>query len=240
MLVTKQPPTARPGTFVGYRNIAWFGRTQALTVLPAVSILKALRQHASRGAKPSDDYIGYGDPILKGDSASCRTAKVPDTCPGMIVAAAGTPPTAGDGAGRATVRGKGGRRSAGLGSVFAKGGRVSDVLDHVRALCPLPDTAYEIRCVAKGFRGEATQIRLDQSATEADIKTLSKEGTLARYRVVHFATHGLVAGDVEAITRRQAQPALVMTPPDRPQDEDDDGLLTASEVAELKLMPTGW
>jgi len=45
----------------------------------------------------------------------------------------------------------------------------------------------------------------------------------------------LLAGDVEMMTKRQGEPALVMTPPDNPQDKDDDGLLTASEVAELKL-----
>jgi CHAT domain-containing protein len=185
-------------------------------VLPAVSNLKALRQHASRGAKPTDDYIGYGDPVLKGDGTSCRTAS-------------------GDGAGRATIRGRGGRRSASLGDVFTKNGDAAAVVEHVRALCPLPDTAHEIRSVAARFRPQATQIRLDRAARETDIKALSKNGALARYRIVQFATHGLLAGDVEIMTKRQGEPALVMTPPDTPQDKDDDGLLTASEVAELKL-----
>jgi len=50
------------------------------------------------------------------------------------------------------------------------------------------------------------------------------------YKVLAFATHGLVAGDFKGL----AEPALVLTPPAR-DSEHDDGLLTASEVAQLKL-----
>ena len=87
----------------------------------------------------------------------------------------------------------------------------------MRALCPLPDTAYEIKCVAKRFSGERQRRSASQAARETDIKALSESGTLARYRVLHFATHGLLAGDVEAMARRQGEPALVLTPPDKPR-----------------------
>jgi CHAT domain-containing protein len=53
---------------------------------------------------------------------------------------------------------------------------------------------------------------------------------LSAYRVVYFATHGLVGGEVRGL----AEPALVLTLPAEPTDLDD-GLLTASEVAQLKL-----
>ena len=53
---------------------------------------------------------------------------------------------------------------------------------------------------------------------------------LADYRVVAFATHGLMAGDFEGI----AEPALVLTPPEEASEEDD-GLLVSSEIAQLKL-----
>jgi CHAT domain-containing protein len=52
--------------------------------------------------------------------------------------------------------------------------------------------------------------------------------------VVHFATHGLVTGEIKHL----AEPALVLSPPETPTEEDD-GLLTASEVAGLKL-DTDW
>jgi CHAT domain-containing protein len=47
---------------------------------------------------------------------------------------------------------------------------------------------------------------------------------------VYFATHGLVAGDVQGL----GEPSLALTLPKEPSDLDD-GLLTASEVAQLKL-----
>jgi CHAT domain-containing protein len=47
---------------------------------------------------------------------------------------------------------------------------------------------------------------------------------------VQFATHGLIAGEVKHL----AESALVLTPPAE-ATEADDGLLTASEVTELKL-----
>jgi CHAT domain-containing protein len=52
---------------------------------------------------------------------------------------------------------------------------------------------------------------------------------LASYRVVYFATHGYVAGDFH-----QTEPSLALTVPEQPS-ELDDGLLTASEIAQLTL-----
>ena len=57
-----------------------------------------------------------------------------------------------------------------------------------------------------------------------------KRAPLADYRIVYFATHGLVAGDVKGL----AEPSLALSIPEQPS-ELDDGLLTASEVAQLKL-----
>jgi CHAT domain-containing protein len=61
-------------------------------------------------------------------------------------------------------------------------------------------------------------------------ETTVKRTALVDYRVVYFATHGLVAGDVVGL----AEPSLALTLPKQPT-EFDDGLLTASEVAQLKL-----
>ena len=57
-----------------------------------------------------------------------------------------------------------------------------------------------------------------------------KRAPLADYRIVYFATHGLVAGDIKGL----AEPSLALSIPAQPSDLDD-GLLTASEVAQLKL-----
>jgi CHAT domain-containing protein len=75
-----------------------------------------------------------------------------------------------------------------------------------------------------------SEIWLGARATEANIKDLSDSGRLADYRIVHFATHGVIAGEFSGF----AEPALVLTPPGAAHERDD-GLLTASEVAQLRL-----
>jgi CHAT domain-containing protein len=72
-----------------------------------------------------------------------------------------------------------------------------------------------------------SDIHLGADATEATLRN----ATLTDYRVIYFATHGLVAGDVKGL----AEPALVLTLPSISTGLDD-GLLTASKIAtELKL-----
>lgn len=55
---------------------------------------------------------------------------------------------------------------------------------------------------------------------------------LDRVEVLAIATHGLVAGELSADVD---EPALALTPPARVVDPDDDGLLTSSEIANLRL-----
>jgi CHAT domain-containing protein len=59
-------------------------------------------------------------------------------------------------------------------------------------------------------------------------------GSLEGYRVVHFATHGLLASETEMAAGGPSEPALVLTPPDIASQEDD-GLLTSGEILQLKL-----
>jgi CHAT domain len=65
---------------------------------------------------------------------------------------------------------------------------------------------------------------------KGEIKALSGSGELSAYRIVHFATHGAVAGELKVGT----EPGLVLTPPTVAAPEDD-GYLSASEIAGLKL-----
>ena len=73
-------------------------------------------------------------------------------------------------------------------------------------------------------------IHLGARATERELKRLSKSGELAHYRVVQFSTHGAMAGEL----RPGVEPGLIMTPPAE-ASETDDGYLSASEIAALKL-----
>ena len=97
-------------------------------------------------------------------------------------------------------------------------------------LTPLPDTADELRAIAKELGAGAGDIKLGEAASVPNVK----HARLDNYQVVYFATHALVAGDVEKFAKAKAEPALVLSIPERPSDEDD-GLLRASDVAMLKL-----
>ncbi|QWG23137.1 CHAT domain-containing protein [Bradyrhizobium sediminis] len=94
------------------------------------------------------------------------------------------------------------------------------------ALPQLPDTADELNAVAKDLGVAASDIHLGADASETTVK----RAPLADYGIVYFATHGLVAGDVKGL----AEPSLALSIPKQPS-EFDDGLLTSSEVAQLKL-----
>ena len=72
----------------------------------------------------------------------------------------------------------------------------------------------------------AKVLNLGRDANESKVKTTD----LSRYRIIEFATHGLVPGDVDGLT----QPALALTAP-QVADVDGDGLLTMEEILALKL-----
>lgn len=95
-----------------------------------------------------------------------------------------------------------------------------------QALPQLPDTADELNAVARDVGATDADIHLGRDASE----TTLKRAALAQYGIIYFATHGLVAGDVKGL----GEPSLALSIPDQPS-ELDDGLLTASEAAQLKL-----
>jgi len=98
----------------------------------------------------------------------------------------------------------------------------------VRALTPLPSTAVELRRVAATLGGSADSLLIGTTATEPRFRAAE----LNQYRILYFATHGLLPGELKC----QTEPALVLTPPERAAGTTDaDGLLTASEIAGLRL-----
>jgi CHAT domain-containing protein/tetratricopeptide (TPR) repeat protein len=219
VLVTESPRVALPSSVADYRDVAWLARKNAITVLPVVSSLKSLRELA-KASHASEPYIGFGNPLLDGqpekfkqDQAAAKLARdkrcdptLRQRLPSLVGLRGGT---------RAMTRSYGG---------------VADVAD-IRSWAPLPETADELCDVARDLGVDThTHLYLGAVATETKIKQLSADGTLAKYRIVHFATHGAVAGQVS----RTSEPGLLLTPPDK-ATEADDGYLTASEIATLKL-----
>jgi len=88
-------------------------------------------------------------------------------------------------------------------------------------------TALEVTQVASALRGrvENADIRLGFDANEHDLKALA----LSEYNYLHFATHGVLAGDLPYLM----QPALVLTQVGDLNGED--GFLTMGEILNMKL-----
>jgi CHAT domain-containing protein len=185
VLVTKKPQK-KATDFSGYLQTPWLARKYALTTLPSVSSLKALRTFA-KAARASKPFKGFGDPLLKGHPGQSR----------------GIP----------------------LKKYFKPQGGVDVEMVRTR-LAPLPETADELIAMANSLGAGQDSLFLRGRATETAVKSTD----LSDARVLAFATHGLVAGELGGL----AEPALVLTPP-RKETPKDDGLLTASEVATLKL-----
>jgi len=120
------------------------------------------------------------------------------------------------------------RGSGGINPFVQRGGIVN--VAELRMAPPLPETADELCDVAKAVGAAGADIFLGARASEREIKQLSEAGTLRTYRIVHFATHGALAGEMSG----SVEPGLLLTPPET-GTEADDGYLSASEIAGLKL-----
>jgi CHAT domain-containing protein/tetratricopeptide (TPR) repeat protein len=105
------------------------------------------------------------------------------------------------------------------------GGRVDPAL--VRQLQPLPGTRRELAAMTQLFPPEQAVVRLGAQATEQQFKS---EPSVGQAEVLVFATHGLLPRELGGLE----EPGLVFTPPAEASTVDD-GVLTASEVAQLSL-----
>ncbi|GBF28069.1 cell division protein FtsN [bacterium MnTg02] len=207
VLVT-QKPTAQ----TTYSDAAWLVKSHALSIMPSVSSIMTLRQFAktSRASRP---YLGIGNPLLEGPDSRyadlAKEARQKQICKGLQP-----------------------QRVASLGLTrTVKLPRLREAnVDHIRKQSPLPETADEVCAVAKSLNATDLDIRLGKTATEDEIKTLSGTGALAKYQILHFATHGAMAGEVLG----SGEPGLLLTPPKK-GSEQDDGYLSASEITTLKL-----
>lgn len=194
MLVSK-PPKAGGNLATRYKDAHWLLRDHSVTILPAVSSLRALRQLA-RSGRTKRPFIGIGNPsFVKPQQTPARTTRA---------------------------------KTRAVSTYFR--GRLADIDRLSGKIPPLPDTAGELVTVGKALKARQRDIILGRKASETTLKSMSAKGRLDDYRIVHFATHGLVAGEIKGL----AEPALALSLPSK-ATEKDDGLLTATEVAQLKL-----
>ncbi len=217
MLVTEKPEGA-DGDPAALRSTPWFADAHALIQIPSLQSLKFLRDKlasapGAAGSQSRQPFMGFGDPVLEGEIA-----------------------VRGGGGRGAFVKGKGRdprrARPQGLAAadVFAagttrSGGGVVNV-GALKQMARLPGTAVELAAMRTALGASPASVMTGAQATETNVR----KAKLSDARIIALATHGLMAGEIEGA----AEPGLVFTPPAK-ASETDDGLLTASEVAALKL-----
>lgn len=119
-----------------------------------------------------------------------------------------------------------GRRAAAeveISSLFARDGGVDAAA--LSDLAPLPETAAELTALAGSLGAGSADLLLGDKATETELAARS----LADYRVLAFATHGILAGEVGGT----AEPGLVLSPESGVAGRD--GYLSLSEIMSLRL-----
>ena len=212
-LLPTAPAKVNPDTdvyFAGYRTVPWLARSHAVTVVPSASALVTLR-HLPPGAPGRDKLIGFGDPYFNEQEAS-EADEEQEQKP-QLVAANDTDTSV---------------VTRGLRLKLRAAPHTEDVDKAELAQLPrLPDTRDELTAVAQALGADpANALYLGKDANEQNVETKD----LSRYRIVAFATHGLVPGDLDGLN----QPALALTAPEIAGIEGD-GLLTMEKILALKL-----
>ena len=187
--------------FAAYRKVAWLARTHATVGLPSAGALRTLRNVAAPTGK-REQIVGFGDPFFSAEQARESAS------PAATQVAAETMRGA-------KVKLRASPRTAQLRSA------------NLGLLPRLEDTGDELKSIAAALEADPSKVLyLGKDANEKTVKGLD----LSRFRIVAFATHGLIPGDLDGLT----QPALALTAPEV-ADIDGDGLLTVEEILSLKL-----
>ncbi|MCH7487654.1 MAG: CHAT domain-containing protein, partial [Proteobacteria bacterium] len=197
----------REPLFARYRDVPWLAKVHSVTVLPSVSSLASLR--ALPPANPDRrPFAGFGDPWFSlaqaQEAAKPKATRVAGLTSRGVLKVRGLP-----------VRLRAAPKTSGLDDA------------ELARLPRLPDTAEEVRSIALALNADLTRdVFTGAEATEEMIKSMDLSG----YKVLAFATHGLVPGDLNGLR----QPALAFTSP-KLSGGGGDGLLTMGEILELKL-----
>jgi CHAT domain-containing protein len=207
LLVTEaaSAPADRPGEamFASYRSVPFLVRKAAITQLPSVAALTTLRA-LPPGAASRRSFAGFGDPWF--NQRQAREAHN-ESRAGEVQVAMAT---------RGAIRLRAAPATETLGSAT------------LSQLPRLPDTAEEVQQVALALKASPdADTFIGARASEHRVRTMN----LADRRVIMFATHGLVPGDLDGLQ----QPALALSAPTVADDADGDGLLTMDKILGLKL-----
>jgi CHAT domain-containing protein len=190
--------------FSSYRKVPWLARTHTVTTVPSITALLTLRR-LPPGIASRQALIGFGDPLFSKDQAEQLQAnETPVQTVDTSNVIRGMP-----------LKRRNSPKLEGIDSI------------QLAQLPRLPDTAAELKSVALALQTDPTKVlNLGKAANEENVKTTD----LSKFKVIAFATHGLVPGELDGLT----QPALALSAP-AVADTDGDGLLTMEEVLSLKL-----
>lgn len=206
-LLTAAPDRAEfSPSSLSYRDAQWLARHFAVSVVPSLSTLTILRGDLP-DRQSTEPFLGVGDPLLDDHPAKTRGAQ-------------------GSAAGQSfSVRAVPSTKQTQAVDVSPESLRKLR-LERIRQQPSLTDTADELRRIAKLLGAKEDSLLLREAATEQRVK----QSPLERYRILSFATHGVLAGELG----KGIEPGLILTPPAE-ATEVDDGFLSLSEVAELEL-----
>jgi CHAT domain-containing protein len=207
--VTLLPDQPGKPPFGGYRSVPWLIREASITSLPSVASLKALITLAA--APPAARaFVGFGDPWFNAEEA--KEGRADEAAAAIQLAST-------NGASVVMRGAKMKFRSAPATGSSAE----ADIADLPR----LPDTADEVRAAAKALNADPLKdVFLGQQANEHTVVTTRLDDR----RVVMFATHGLVPGDLTDL----AEPALALSAP-AVSGVPGNGLLTTTKILGLRL-----
>ena len=102
--------------------------------------------------------------------------------------------------------------------------RLAEAVDTIGAL---PGTGAEAEAIARMF-GDGAALATGEAFTQEALSAASASGDLADFRVLHFATHGILWPTPDCFT----EPALTVS---ATSGENSDGLLSSSEIRGMQM-----
>ena len=189
-------------------NAPWLIREASITQVPSLSAWLAIKSLA-KSKSASQPFAGWGDPAF-GLQASAAAATRGTQSRSIVLT-------------RASVLADLEHPEKTTAAPSAL--KYSDIPS-------LPDTREELLAIAGTLHADPVRdVFLGAKATRASVLAASKAGELANKRVVAFATHGLMAGDLPNLN----QPALAMAATGTEAQNPLAPLLTLEDVLTLKL-----
>jgi CHAT domain-containing protein len=196
------------------RQTPWLARKLAIAYVPSISALVTLRSlPAIKGQR--GPFIGFGDPEF-----GTQSEKSPSAGTGVKRGAGKAPPRV-----RNLQINHASKWDESIASVDAIPAAPA-IETGMPILTPLPDTRDEILAIATALGADIPTHTFFGARAN---RTNALDGDIGKQRVVAFATHGLVPGDLPGLD----QPALALAP--QAGHAMYDGLLKLEDILKLTM-----